>query len=154
MMTEVYTYDDFAVGQVLHSPRSLVIDCARIIAFGEEFDPQPAHLSEALAAKSQFGELVASGWHTGCVSMRLATETYRIADGGMGAGIEKMNWLRPVKPGDALRVEVTILAMRPSRSRPDRGLLTIHTRTLNQHDVAVMEMTANVLAPRRAAEVG
>ncbi len=148
-MTQVCTYDDFSVGQVLHSPRGITIDRARLIAFGEEFDPQPAHLSEELAAKSQFGELVASGWHTGCVSMRLHTETYRIADGGLGAGIEKMNWLRPVKPGDVLRVEITVLTLRPSRSRPDRGLITFHTRTINQNNEAVMEMTSNVLAPRR-----
>lgn len=150
-MVQVYTYDDFTVGQVMRSPRSIVMERDRIIAFGEEFDPQPAHLGEAEAVKSQFGELVASGWHTGSTSMRLATETYRIADGGMGAGIEKMNWLRPVRPGDALRVEISILAMRPSRSRPDRGLVTIHTRTLNQHDEPVMETTAHVLAPRRAS---
>lgn len=146
----VYTYDDFSVGLLLRSPRAIVMERDRIIAFGEEFDPQPAHLGEAAAAKSQFGELVASGWHTGAVSMRLATETYRIADGGMGAGIEKLLWLRPVRPGDALRVEISVLAMRVSRSRPDRGLVTIHTRTLNQHDATVMETTAHVLAPRRA----
>ena len=67
----------------------------------------------------------------------------------MGAGIEKMNWLRPVRPGDVLRVEVTVLAMRPSRSRPDRGLITFQTRTFNQDNQPVMEMTSNVLAPRR-----
>jgi len=146
----VFTYDDFTVGLVLRSPRSIVMDRDRIVAFGEEFDPQPAHLSEQAAAKSQFGELVASGWHTGSTSMRLATETYRIADGGMGAGIETLKWLRPVRPGDALRVEISILATRPSQSRPDRGVVTIHTRTLNQHDETVMETTAHVLAPRRA----
>lgn len=149
-MVKTYTFDDFSVGLVLHSPRSITMERDRIISFGEEFDPQPAHLSEELAAKSQFGELVASGWHTGCVTMRMTTETYRIADGGLGAGIEKMNWLRPVRPGDVLRVEVTVQAMRPSRSRPDRGIITFHTRTLNQNGEAVMEMTTNVLAPRRA----
>jgi len=148
-VAHIYTYDDFEVGQVLRSPRAITLDRDRIISFGEEFDPQPAHLSEEQAAKSQFGELVASGWHTSCVSMRLTTETYSIADGGLGAGIEKMNWLRPVRPGDTLRVEITIQAKRPSRSRPDRGIITFHTRTLNQKDEPVLEMTSNVLAPRR-----
>jgi acyl dehydratase len=151
-VTKVYAYDDFHVGLVLRSPRAITLDRARIISFGEEFDPQPAHLSEEAAARSQFGELVASGWHTASVSMRLTTETYRIADGGLGAGIEKMNWLRPVRPEDTLRVEITVQAMRPSRSRPDRGLITFHTRTLNQKGEAVMEMTSNVLAPRRKGE--
>ncbi len=148
-MVQVYAYDDFYVGQKMHSPRSIVMERDRIIGFGEEFDPQPAHLSEEQAAASQFGELVASGWHTAAVSMRLTLETYRIADGGMGAGIEKMNWIRPVRPGDALRVEITILNKRESRSRPDKGLLHVQTHTFNQRGELVMDMTSHVLAPRK-----
>ena len=147
-MVQVYTYDDFTVGQVMRSPRSIVMERDRIIAFGEEFDPQPAHLNEAAAAGSQFGELVASGWHTASVSMRLTLETYRIANGGMGAGIEKMNWVRPVRPGDALRVEITILNKRESRSRPDKGIIHVQTRAFNQNDELMMDMTSHVLAPR------
>jgi len=149
-VTPILTYDDITVGQTLRSPRSIVIDRERLISFGEEFDPQPAHLSEAQAAASQFGELVASGWHTAAVSMRLTLETYRIADGGMGAGIEKMNWVRPVRAGDALRVEITFLNKRLSRSRPDKGIIHVQTRTFNQNDEMVMDMTSHVLAPRKS----
>ena len=150
-MSDGLYYDDLAVGQVLRSPRAIRVERERLISFAREFDPQPAHLSDAAAAASQFGELVASGWHTGCITMRLTTETFSFAAGGLGAGIEKMNWLRPVKPGDELRVEITVVAMRPSHSRPDRGLVTFRTVTLNQNDEAVQEMTTNVLAARRPA---
>ncbi len=139
-MVQALSYEDFTIGQVMRSPRAIVMERDRVISFGEEFDPQPAHLSEEQAAGSQFGQLVASGWHTAAVSMRLTLETYRIANGGMGAGIEKMNWIRPVKPGDALRVEITILNKRESRSRPDKGLLHVQTRTFNQNDELVMTM--------------
>lgn len=152
-MVPVFTYDDFIVGQVLQSGGSITMDRDRIIGFGEEFDPQPAHLNEEAAAGSQFGELVASGWHTASVSMRLTLQTYRIANGGMGAGIEKMNWIRPVRPGDTLRVEITILNKRLSRSRPDRGLIHVQTRTFNQNDALVMDMTSHVLAPRSPANI-
>ena len=146
-VTPIFTYDDIVVGQTLHSPRSILIDRARLISFGKEFDPQPAHLSEEQAAASQFGELVASGWHTASVSMRLTLETYRIADGGMGAGIEKMNWVRPVRAGDALRVEIIFLNKRLSRSRPEQGLIHVQTRVFNQRDDMVMDMASHVLAP-------
>ena len=146
-----YYYDDLAVGQVLRSARSIRVERDRLISFAEEFDPQPAHLSDESAASSQFGQLVASGWHTGCIALRLTTETVVIAGGGLGAGIEKMNWLRPVLPGDDLRIEITVLAKRPSKSRPERGLITFHTVVLNQHDAPVQEMTSNVLLPVRPA---
>lgn len=142
-------YEDVEIGQMLRSPRSLHVDRDRLIAFATEFDPQPAHLSEEAAAASQFGTLVASGWHTGSMTMRLTAETLVIANGGMGAGVEKLNWLRPVKPGDSLRIELTFIAKRLSRSRPERGLVTCHTVTFNQHNEAVYEVTANVFMPRR-----
>jgi len=148
-----FFYDDLEIGQVFPSARSIRIERDRLIAFAEEFDPQPAHLSDDLAAKSQFGELIASGWHTGSVSLRLTTETMKIAGGGMGAGIEKMNWLRPVRPGDELRIEITVQSKRLSRTRPERGLVTFYTATLNQHGEKVMEMTSHVFLPRRPAMV-
>ena len=83
------------------------------------------------------------------MTMRLTAETLIIANGGMGAGIEKLNWLRPVKPGDDLRIEITVKAKRPSKSRPERGLVTFHTVTFNQDNEAVYEVVANVFLPRR-----
>lgn len=146
-------YDDLAVGQVFMS-RAEAISRDRIVAFAQEFDPQPQHLDEETARGSMFGELVASGWHTAALTMRLQLESVmgRFPGGSLGAQIDKLAWLRPVRPGDLLRARAEIMEMRPSRSRPDRGLVTIQTTTLNQRDEPVQVMTAAVLAPRRPHE--
>ena len=146
-----YTFEDMPVGRVLHSARGIRMERDRMIAFAEEFDPQPAHLSEAAAASSQFGQLCASGWHTGGVTMRLVAETLVIARGGMGLGVDTMRWHRPVLPGDTLRVTIEVLAARESRSQPGRGLVTTRTTTLNQRDETVQELTAVVMMPLRSA---
>jgi len=146
-----FYFEDMPVGRVLHSARSISMDRDRMIAFAAEFDPQPAHLSEAQAAESQFGQLCASGWHTGSATMRLVAETLVIARGGMGLGVEAMRWPRPVLPGDTLRVTIAVLAARPSRSQPGRGLVTIRTTTFNQHDLPVQELTSVVMMPMRSA---
>jgi acyl dehydratase len=150
-MDELY-YEDFHVGQSFTS-RPLEITRERIVAFGEEFDPQPQHISEAAAATSNFGTLIASGWHTAAVSMRLQFEAAfcRIAGGGVGAGIENLTWLRPVRPGDALHVVVEVSELRPSNSRPDRGVIRFLTTTVNQHGQPVETMLGTVLVPRRAS---
>ena len=116
-MNDLY-YDDFHVGQSFTS-RPLEVTRERIVAFGEEFDPQPQHVSEETAATSNFGALIASGWHTAAISMRLQFEAAfrRIAGGGVGAGVENLTWLRPVRPGDALHVVVEVKERRP----PTRG---------------------------------
>ncbi|MBV8913852.1 MAG: MaoC family dehydratase [Acetobacteraceae bacterium] len=143
-------FDDFQLGQRFTS-RSQVMTRERIVAYAEEFDPQPQHLSEEAAAKSNFGRLIASGWHTASVTMRLQYEAAfkRIANGGMGAEIDKLAWLRPVLPGDALRAVVEVQEMRPSRSRPDRGIIIMLTTTLNQKDEPVQTMRGTLLVPRR-----
>jgi len=150
-MNDLY-FDDFQLGQSFRS-RTQEMTRERIVAFGEEFDPQPQHVDEAAAAKSNFGELVASGWHTASVSMRLQYEAAfsRIANGGMGAGIEKLNWTRPVRPGDLLHVEVEVTEMRPSASRPERGVIRFLTTTINQHGQTVQTMLGTVLVPRSMA---
>ena len=143
-------FEDFAVGQRFRSG-SFRMERDRITAFAEEFDPQPQHLSEQAAASSHFGELVASGWHTASVTMRLfiADALPPIAGGGQGIGIEGLSWLRPVRPGYQLLVEAEVIAARPSRSRPDKGLLKIRTNTLNQRGELVMTATHTVMLPRR-----
>lgn len=144
-------YEDFHVGQVFESaPARMERD--RLVQFGAEFDPQPQHLDEEQAKGSMFGTLVASGWHTASLSMRLQLEAMmnRIPGGAMGAQVEQLAWRRPVHPGDDLRARIEVTAMRESRSRPERGLLTLRTTTLNQDDRIVMEMIAAVLVPRRA----
>ncbi len=145
-------FEDIAAGQVLRSARAITVSGADIIAFARQFDPQPAHLGEAEAKTSLLGVFCASGWHTGSVTMRLIFETLHVARGGMGAGIEQLRWLRPVLAGDSLRVEISVLATRASRSRPDRGLVTYECVTLNQRDEPVQQFTTTILMPCRGGE--
>ncbi len=150
-MDAIY-FEDMEVGQVTTS-RAQAMTRERIVAFAAEFDPQPQHLDEEAARGSMFGELVASGWHTAAVTMRLQLELVmgRFPGGALGAQVDTLAWRRPVRPGDELRARVEVLALRVSGSRPDRGVLTLKTTTLNQRDEVVQEMTASVLAPRRPA---
>ena len=145
-------FEDIAAGRVLRSARAITVSGADIIAFARQFDPQPAHLGEAEAKTSLLGVFCASGWHTGSVTMRLIFETLHVARGGMGAGIEQLRWLRPVLAGDSLRVEISVLATRASRSRPDRGLVTYECVTLNQRDEPVQQFTTTILMPCRGGE--
>lgn len=115
-----------------------------IVAFAREFDPQPFHLSADEAVGTFFGRLVASGWHTAALTIRLMTGgELELAGGMIGLGIDGISWPRPVLPGDALRLESEILEMRVSRSRPDWGILKIRHRTLNQRGEEVQVMVAN-----------
>ena len=128
--------DDFQVGQRFASGTHL-IDTAQIKAFARQFDPQPFHLDEETAKASLFGGLVASGWHTAAVTMRLLVESgLPVAGGLIGMGGE-MNWPRPTRPGDVLSVVTEIKEVTPSRSRPDRGTVRMHSETRNQRDEVV-----------------
>jgi acyl dehydratase len=141
--------EDFAVGQKFGSGR-LRIDRERTIAFAAEFDPQPFHLDEAAAHRSIFGGLTASGWHTAAVTMRLLVETeLKPAGGIIGAGLDECRWPRPVRPSDELRVECEVIDVRPSKSRPEQGLIKLRTTTLNQNDEAVLIHVVNLVVPRR-----
>ncbi|MFZ0151664.1 MAG: MaoC family dehydratase [Xanthobacteraceae bacterium] len=141
--------EDFAVGQTFGSGR-LRIDWPRALAFAAEFDPQPFHLDVAAARRSIFGELTASGWHTAAVTMRLLVETELKPAGGLvGAGLDECRWPRPVRPGDALRVECEVIGVRPSKSRPEQGLIKLRTTTLNQDDEAVLMYVVNMVVQRR-----
>jgi acyl dehydratase len=141
--------EDFAVGQTFDSGR-LRIDRERALAFAAEFDPQPFHLDEVAARRSTFGGLVASGWHTAAVTMRLLVESeLKPAGGIVGAGLDECRWPRPVRPGDELRVECEVLEVRPSKSRPERGLIKLRTTTLNQNDEAVLVHVVNLIVLRR-----
>jgi acyl dehydratase len=150
-MSERY-FEDFVVGQV-HKPSGRVrVEKNEIIAFAKQFDPQPFHLDEDAARNSIFGRLVASGWHTAALTMRLiAGSEYRAATGTIGLGFDGLRWPIPVHPGDELRIESEVLEMRTSKSRPDRGLLKIRTRTFNQDGEVVQELIANAMVPRRPA---
>ena len=142
--------DDLHVGQRFSSATHL-IDAEKIKAFARRFDPQPFHLDEAAAKAMFFGELVASGWHTAAVTMRLQVESgLPLAGGIIGAGGE-MSWPRPTRPGDRLTVFSEILEIKPSRSRPDRGTVTVRSETRNQRGEVVQILTARLIVPRRAA---
>jgi acyl dehydratase len=144
--------EDYAVGATFRSGR-LQIDKERIKTFAAEFDPQPFHLDEEAAGDTIFGGLAASGWHTAAVTMRLLVESeLKPAGGIVGAGFDDFRWPRPVRPGDELRVESEVLEVRPSRSRPDQGLIKVRTTTLNQNDEAVQVIIANLVVPRRPTQ--
>ncbi|HML07138.1 MAG TPA: MaoC family dehydratase [Xanthobacteraceae bacterium] len=150
-MTELY-FEDFAVGQTFTDSGRLRVEKDEIIAFAKKFDPQFFHLDEEAARSSIFGGLVASGWHTAAMTMRLLTEREAKPVGGtIGLGFEELHWPIPVRPGDELRVEGEVIAMRPSNSRPDYGLLKMRTRTLNQHGEVVQEIINKAIVPRRPA---
>jgi len=147
-MTERYL-EDFAVGQTFGSGQ-LRIDTEGITAFAAEFDPQPFHLDEETARSTIFGGLAASGWHTAALTMRLLVESDLKPVGGIvGAGFDELRWPRAVRPGDELRVESEVLEVRPSTSRPERGLLKVRTTTLNQNGEAVQVAVGYLLVPRR-----
>src|SRR5918996_2990834 len=149
-MTERYL-EDFTVGQTFGSGR-LRIDEEQIRRFASEFDPQPFHLDDKAARDTIFRGLAASGWHTAALTMRLLVEGELKPAGGMvGAGIDELRWPRPVRPGDELRVESEVLEVRPSKSRPEQGLIKVRTTTLNQHDEAVQIPVGILVVPRRAS---
>jgi acyl dehydratase len=141
------TLEDLAVGQVFRS-KSHVVDAEQIKKFAGEFDPQPFHLEEDAATSTFFGELVASGWHTAAITMRLLVSSTPVLGGLVGAGGE-ITWPRPTKPGDSLHVETEVLEIRPSRSRQDRGMVTVRTITRNQNNESVQIMTSRLVVPRR-----
>lgn len=141
--------EDFAVGQTFNSGR-LRVEKEAIKAFAAQFDPQPFHLDEDAARRSIFGGLVASGWHTAALTMRLLVESeFKPAGGLIGAGIDQCRWPRPVRPGDELRVESEILEVRPSRSRPEQGLVKVKTTTMNQNGEPVQIYIGNLIVPQR-----
>ncbi len=146
METKTVTLDDLAIGDRYLS-REFPLDSAQIKDFARNFDPQPFHLDEAAAAQSFFGGLAASGWHTAAITMRLMVESVPIANGLIGAGVE-ISWPRPTRPGDVLRVESVIINIARSRSRPDRGIVTLQTDTFNQNGEQVQKLVSKIVVFR------
>jgi acyl dehydratase len=143
-------FEDFVVGEVSKPKGRVRVDKNDIIAFARQYDPQPFHLDEEAGRNSIFGGLVASGWHTAALTMSLvARSEFRPVGGTIGLGFDGLRWPIPVHPGDELRIESEVLEMRPSKSRPDRGLMKTRTRTFNQHGEVVQELIANAMVPRR-----
>ena len=142
--------DDLRVGQRFTSAAH-GIDEVQIKAFAREYDPQPFHLDDAAAKRSLFGGLVASGWHTAAVTMRLLVEGGLPIAGGIVGASGEVGWPRPTRPGDVLTVVSEIVEVKPSRSRPDRGMVTVRSETRNQNGEPVQIMTARLVVPRRSA---
>jgi acyl dehydratase len=149
-MPEDLYLEDFFVGQIFKGGCTVTIQSEQIKAFAAQFDPQPFHLDETVAAASFFGGLVASGWHTAALTMRMIVASeIRIPGGLIGAGAEELKWPRPVRPGDALHIVSEVIEVRPSKSRPGQGIVKMRTQTMNQEDQLVMSLVANLIVPRR-----
>jgi acyl dehydratase len=140
--------EDLAIGQRFTSGTH-TIDESQIIGFARQYDPQPFHLSDETAKDSLFGGLAASGWHTAAVTMRLQVESGPPLAGGIIGGGGEIGWPKPTRPGDVLRVESEIVAVTPSRSRPDRGMVTMRSETRNQRDEVVQTLTVKLVVQRR-----
>jgi acyl dehydratase len=148
-LTAPLYYEDLAVGQTFGTG-TFKVEPDMIKAFAAEFDPQPFHLDQEAARASLFGGLVASGWHTAAVTMRLLVRgELQIVGGLIGLGAEELRWPRPVHPGDVLRVESEVVELRPSNSNPSRGLVRVRNTTLNQDSEPVMVMVVTMIVPRR-----
>ena len=143
-MSQERWFEDYVPGTV-YNLGSVMVDEQEVIAFARQFDPQPFHLDKERAGKSAFGGLIASGWHTACMAMRLIADHYLSEVSSEGSpGIDEIRWLRPVRPGDQLTVRITILDARRSRSRPERGIVRSQIETLNQDGEIVMHLTSTI----------
>lgn len=142
--------DDLAVGDQFKSGEH-AMDEAQITTFAAQFDPQPFHLDDTAARASLFGGLAASGWHTAAITMRLqVTSGLPIAGGIIGAGGE-LSWPRPTRPTDVLHVVSEVVQIAPSKSKPDRGMVTVRSETRNQHGDVLQLTTVRIVVPRRPA---
>lgn len=152
-MQENLYLEDLEIGQRFES-ETVTVSADEIKDFATKFDPQPFHLDDRAAKSSMFGGLAASGWHTAALTMRLLVGSrVSIAGGLVGAGVE-ITWTRPTRPGDTLRVVSEVTEIRPSRSKPDRGMITLRSETRNQDDECVQVLVSRLTVPRRSDPAG
>lgn len=144
-------WEDFQVGEVEQiGTRKVARD--EVIAFAREYDPQPFHVDEGAAAKSMYGGLIASGWHTCAMVMRMMCDAYLLDSASVGSpGIDNLKWLKPVRPGDTIRAQRTTLESRASKSRPDIGIVKNRWEVFNQEGEMVMSMEGYGMFRRRDA---
>jgi len=148
-MTFRYFFEDFPAGWTYQSA-ARVLSAAELVAFAREWDPQRYHTSEEAARATPYGGLIASGWQTACVAMRLMCDGYLNDSSCVGSpGIEAIRFLQPVRPGDALRFRAEVLEARASSSRPDRGIVRWRWEVLNQRDERVLDMLGTQFFLRR-----
>lgn len=141
--------EDLKVGERFKSATYRVSE-EQIVSFAREFDPQPFHLDRAVADKTMFGAFIASGWHTAAITMRLFIQTLNFAEGAIGLGVDELRWPTAVKPDDELQVEVEIVDLRQSRSKPTHGVVRLRYVTTNQRGEIVQTMFASALIRRRS----
>jgi acyl dehydratase len=144
-------FEDYVPGSV-YEFGSIVMEEKEMIDFATRWDPQASHIDPDAAQKSVFGGLIASGWHTGAVSMRLLVDYFLSRVASLGSpGVDELRWLRPVRPGDELSMRVTVLQTRRSQSKPDRGIVRSLVEVMNQNREMVMTRTAvNIVLCRNA----
>jgi len=146
-MGEQY-FDDLKVGNRFKS-EPLNVTETHLIEFAHKFDPQMFHLSRKRAERTIFKGLIASGWHTAAMTMRLFVQTLNFAEGAIGLGVDELRWPNVVRPDDVLTVETEIVDLRPSRSRPGYGIIRLRNVTTNQRGEIVQTMLASAMVPRR-----
>jgi acyl dehydratase len=149
-MKEHY-FDDLKAGDRFKS-EPLEVTEKQLIEFAHRFDPQMFHLNRKSAERTIFKGLIASGWHTAAMTMRLLVQTLNFAEGAIGLGVDELRWPHVVRPGDVLTVETEIVELRPSRSKPNYGIIRLRNVTTNQRGEFVQTMLASVMVPRRRAE--
>lgn len=148
-MTTGRWFEDFTVGEEIRSPAKTLSE-AEIMDFAWRYDPQPFHIDKRAAEAGIYGGLIASGWHLGSLAFRLFTMTNTLGETSLGApGVDEIRWLKPVRPGDTIHVVVRIADARPSRSKPDRGIVLMDYRVVNQDGETVMTMRGIQLMRRR-----
>ncbi|OAN42941.1 acyl dehydratase [Paramagnetospirillum marisnigri] len=142
-------FEDYIKGEV-HTFGSTEVVEAEVIDFARKFDPQDFHTDPDAAARTVFGGLIASGWHTAAMMMRMYADHYLTKVASLASpGLDELRWIMPVRPGDVLSVRVSIVEAVPSRSKPDRGVVTSFIEVLNQRDEVVMSMRAVNMIGRR-----
>ena len=145
-------FEDLKAGDRFKSGTYKVTE-EQIVSFAREFDPQPFHLDPAVARQPMFKGLIASGWHTAAITMRLFVQTLNFAEGAIGLGVDELRWPNAVRPGDALQVETEIVDLRESRSKPSHGIVRIRNVTTNQRGEVVQTMFASALVLRRSDRI-
>ena len=150
-MTIRYYFEDFSVGRVFDSGTRQLSE-QDILGFAREYDPQYFHTDPEAAKQSIFGGLIASGWQTVGVCMRLMCDSYLLETSSLGSpGVDAVRWVKPVYPGDTLRMRATVIAAKPSSSKPGRGMATMRCEVFNQTDELVMHMQSMQMMGRRPA---
>jgi acyl dehydratase len=143
-------FEDFHVGDIIDLGATPVVTADEIIAFARQFDPQPFHLDAERARDSIFGQLVASGWHTGSLLMRLLVDGLINQTISMGSpGVDEIRWLRPLRPGDTLHARFMVLETTPSKSRPNMGIVRSRCELFNQDDELIMTLVGVHFVGRR-----